>query len=187
MPPRSIGGVYAWMRVCDHARLEPATGSYVRDGSRGRRSDAASELNNAHVNEVSLFGECSDTSPDTRLGKQFQAVNAEWFSEGTGLGSPGGATQVGPADKDDPTVAEWPAAACGGQILRSACCRESLTHSSDSSSSSGDPPVSTTMVWSSNEHHSCSILSNRARAIGPGPCTTRSTLARRAPGGDERA
>ena len=33
----------------------------------------------------------------------------------------------------------------------------STAHSSNSSSSSGDSPVSTTTVWSSNEHHSCSI------------------------------
>jgi hypothetical protein len=43
--------------------------------------------------------------------KQFEAVNAEWFSEVTGLGSPGGAAQVGPVDKDHPVVAGWASAA----------------------------------------------------------------------------
>jgi ferredoxin len=44
--------------------------------------------------------------------KQFTAVNAEWFSDAvTGLGSPGGAAQVGPADKDHPVVAGWSQAA----------------------------------------------------------------------------
>jgi len=28
----------------------------------------------------------------------------------TGIGSPGGAAQVGPTDKDHPTVADWAAA-----------------------------------------------------------------------------
>ena len=39
--------------------------------------------------------------------KPFTAVNAEWFSDVTGLGSPGGAAQVGPQDKDHPVVAGW--------------------------------------------------------------------------------
>jgi Fe-S-cluster-containing hydrogenase component 2 len=40
--------------------------------------------------------------------KQFTAVNAEWFSEAvTGLGSPGGAAQVGPQNEDHPIVAGW--------------------------------------------------------------------------------
>ncbi|HEY8115117.1 MAG TPA: ferredoxin [Actinomycetota bacterium] len=44
--------------------------------------------------------------------KQFEAVNAEWFSDAvTGLGSPGGAAQAGPQDKDHKVVAEWPAVA----------------------------------------------------------------------------
>lgn len=43
--------------------------------------------------------------------KGFQAVNAEWFTEDvTGLGSPGGASQVGAVDRDHPAVAEWEAA-----------------------------------------------------------------------------
>ena len=44
--------------------------------------------------------------------KQFAAVNAEWFSDAvTGLGSPAGAAQVGPQDKDHPVVAGWSAVA----------------------------------------------------------------------------
>jgi len=42
--------------------------------------------------------------------KQFQAINAEWFQQ-TGLGSPGGAAQVGPQAKDHPTVEGWSAVA----------------------------------------------------------------------------
>ncbi len=43
--------------------------------------------------------------------KQFTAVNAEWFSDAvTGLGSPGGAAQVGPQGKDQPVVEGWEAA-----------------------------------------------------------------------------
>jgi len=41
--------------------------------------------------------------------KPFQAVNAEWFEQ-TGLGSPGGAAQVGARTDDHPTVACWEAA-----------------------------------------------------------------------------
>ena len=40
--------------------------------------------------------------------KQFTPINAEWFDDSvTGLGSPGGAAQAGPADKDHPVVAAW--------------------------------------------------------------------------------
>ena len=40
--------------------------------------------------------------------KQFTAVNAELFSEAvTGLGSPGGAAQVGTQNEDHPVVAGW--------------------------------------------------------------------------------
>ncbi len=46
---------------------------------------------------------------------------------------------------------------------RHACVLPSTAHSSNSSASSGDSPVSTTTVWSSNEHHSCNILSDRSR------------------------
>ncbi len=42
--------------------------------------------------------------------KQFNAVNAEWFSDAvSGVGSPGGAAQVGPAAVDHPVVAAWDA------------------------------------------------------------------------------
>ena len=40
--------------------------------------------------------------------KQFTQINAEFFSDQvTGLGSPGGAAQVGPQEADHPTVASW--------------------------------------------------------------------------------
>ena len=38
--------------------------------------------------------------------KEFTPANAEFF-EVSGLGSPGGAAQVGPVDKDVPLVAAW--------------------------------------------------------------------------------
>jgi NAD-dependent dihydropyrimidine dehydrogenase PreA subunit len=39
---------------------------------------------------------------------EFKAINAEWFTDAvTGLGSPGGASQVGPQAKDHPKVAAW--------------------------------------------------------------------------------
>jgi NAD-dependent dihydropyrimidine dehydrogenase PreA subunit len=42
--------------------------------------------------------------------KPFTAVNAEFFGDGvSGLGSPGGAAQVGPTTADHPTVAGWTA------------------------------------------------------------------------------
>ena len=42
--------------------------------------------------------------------KQFTPVNAEWFADNvSGLGSPGGAAQVGPAAVDHPVVAGWEA------------------------------------------------------------------------------
>jgi ferredoxin len=42
--------------------------------------------------------------------KQFTPVNAEWFNEEiSGVGSPGGAAQVGPAAVDHPVVAGWAA------------------------------------------------------------------------------
>jgi hypothetical protein len=41
-------------------------------------------------------------------------------------------------------------------------------HSWNSSSSSGDSPLSTTTVWSSNEHHSLSLLSDRSRGHSAG-------------------
>jgi hypothetical protein len=40
--------------------------------------------------------------------KQFNAINAEWFNDDiSGVGSPGGAAQVGPVAKDHPTVEAW--------------------------------------------------------------------------------
>ena len=39
--------------------------------------------------------------------KSFTGVNSEWFGDVTGLGSPGGAAQVGPQATDHPTVAQW--------------------------------------------------------------------------------
>jgi ferredoxin len=42
--------------------------------------------------------------------KQFTAINAEWFADSvSGVGSPGGAAQVGPSGVDHPTVAGWEA------------------------------------------------------------------------------
>ena len=42
--------------------------------------------------------------------KQFTPINAEWFNDSvSGLGSPGGAAQVGPAAVDHPVVAAWEA------------------------------------------------------------------------------
>ncbi len=42
--------------------------------------------------------------------KQFTQVNAEFFTDSvSGLGSPGGAAQVGPVASDHPTVAAWSA------------------------------------------------------------------------------
>ena len=38
--------------------------------------------------------------------KPFTAINAEWFQQ-TGLGSPGGAVDVGARSDDHPTVAGW--------------------------------------------------------------------------------
>jgi ferredoxin len=38
--------------------------------------------------------------------KPFTAINEEWFEQ-TGLGSPGGAVDVGPRSDDHPTVAGW--------------------------------------------------------------------------------
>jgi hypothetical protein len=42
--------------------------------------------------------------------KQFTPINAEFFNEDvSGIGSPGGAAQVGPVTADHPVVAAWPA------------------------------------------------------------------------------
>jgi ferredoxin len=42
--------------------------------------------------------------------KQFTQVNAEWFTDTTDLGSPGGASQAGAQETDHPVVANWEAA-----------------------------------------------------------------------------
>ena len=62
------------------------------------------------------------------------------------------------------------AGSCGGRklYLQVACCPARHIHSSNSSSASGDAPVSTTTVWSSNEHYSLSILSDRSRGHSAG-------------------
>jgi ferredoxin len=40
--------------------------------------------------------------------KQFTPINAEFFADSvSGIGSPGGAAQVGPSTADHPTVASW--------------------------------------------------------------------------------
>jgi NAD-dependent dihydropyrimidine dehydrogenase PreA subunit len=39
--------------------------------------------------------------------KPFEAINAEFFTQATNLGSPGGAAQVGAQAADHPTVASW--------------------------------------------------------------------------------
>ena len=39
--------------------------------------------------------------------KPFTAINAEFFTQSTDLGSPGGAAQVGAVTADHPTVASW--------------------------------------------------------------------------------
>jgi ferredoxin len=42
--------------------------------------------------------------------KQFTPINAEFFNDGvSGIGSPGGAAQVGAVAADHPTIAAWEA------------------------------------------------------------------------------
>jgi hypothetical protein len=65
------------------------------------------------------------------------------------------------------SIQEWKGVGVENSIAV-ACCPARPTHSCDSSSSSGDAPVSTTTVWSSNEHHSLSILSDRSRGHSAG-------------------
>ena len=57
---------------------------------------------------------------------------------------------------------------CGGRKLHRGCVLPGTAHSWTSSSSSGYSPVSTTTVLSSNEHHSCSVLSDRSRGHSAG-------------------
>ena len=42
--------------------------------------------------------------------KRFTDVNSAWFSDVTGVGSPGGAAQVGPQGTDHPTCAAFESA-----------------------------------------------------------------------------
>ena len=70
-----------------------------------------------HPDECVDCGACEPVCPVTAIfyeddvpaeWKQFNAINAEWFSdEISGVGSPGGAAQVGPASKDHPIVEAW--------------------------------------------------------------------------------
>ena len=71
-----------------------------------------------HPDECVDCGACEPVCPVTAIfyeddvpaeWKQFTPINAEFFSdEVSGIGSPGGAAQVGPTDKDHPVVAAWP-------------------------------------------------------------------------------
>ena len=73
-----------------------------------------------HPDECVDCGACEPVCPVTAIfyeddvpaeWKQFTPINAEYFTDAvTGLGSPGGAAQVGPSTKDHPTVAGWAAA-----------------------------------------------------------------------------
>ena len=73
-----------------------------------------------HPDECVDCGACEPVCPVTAIfyeddvpseWKQFTPINAEWFSdEISGVGSPGGAAQVGPVAVDHPVVANWPTA-----------------------------------------------------------------------------
>ncbi len=73
-----------------------------------------------HPDECVDCGACEPVCPVTAIfyeddvpaeWKQFTQINAEFFSESvSGLGSPGGAAQVGPTTVDHPVVAGWAAA-----------------------------------------------------------------------------
>ena len=82
----------------------------------------------------------------------------------------GGQAQIGPPANRSPLRPLLRAlGACGVEKSDPrSCTLPSTVHSSVSSSSSGDTPVSTTTVWSSNEHHSCSIRSDRSRGQSAG-------------------
>ena len=72
-----------------------------------------------HPDECVDCGACEPVCPVTAIfyeddvpaeWKQFTPVNAEWFNDDvSGVGSPGGAAQVGPAPVDHPVVAGWAA------------------------------------------------------------------------------
>jgi ferredoxin len=71
-----------------------------------------------HPDECVDCGACEPVCPVTAIfyeddvpaeWKQFTPINAEWFNENiSGVGSPGGAAQVGPSNVDHPVVAGWP-------------------------------------------------------------------------------
>ncbi len=73
-----------------------------------------------HPDECVDCGACEPVCPVTAIfyeddvpeeWKQFIKINEEFFGEGiSGLGSPGGAAQAGPAGVDHPVVAAWPKA-----------------------------------------------------------------------------
>ncbi len=72
-----------------------------------------------HPDECVDCGACEPVCPVTAIfyeddvpgeWKQFTPINAEWFNDDiSGVGSPGGAAQVGPAPVDHPVVAAWAA------------------------------------------------------------------------------
>jgi NAD-dependent dihydropyrimidine dehydrogenase PreA subunit len=72
-----------------------------------------------HPDECVDCGACEPVCPVTAIfyeddvpaeWKQFTPINAEWFNDTiSGIGSPGGAAQVGPSNVDHPVVAAWPA------------------------------------------------------------------------------
>ena len=71
-----------------------------------------------HPDECVDCGACEPVCPVTAIfyeddvpaeWKQFTPINAEWFNDDvSGVGSPGGAAQVGPSNVDHPVVAAWP-------------------------------------------------------------------------------
>src|SRR3954463_16567687 len=75
-----------------------------------------------HPDECVDCGACEPVCPVTAIfyeddvpaeWKQFTPVNAEWFNDDvSGVGSPGGAAQVGPAAVDHPVVAGWTIPSC---------------------------------------------------------------------------
>jgi ferredoxin len=72
-----------------------------------------------HPDECVDCGACEPVCPVTAIfyeddvpaeWKQFTPINAEYFSDAvSGVGSPGGAAQVGPSNVDHPVVAGWAA------------------------------------------------------------------------------
>jgi NAD-dependent dihydropyrimidine dehydrogenase PreA subunit len=73
-----------------------------------------------HPDECVDCGACEPVCPVTAIfyeddvpaeWKPFTPINAEFFADSvSGIGSPGGAAQVGPTTADHPTVAAWAAA-----------------------------------------------------------------------------